>query len=119
MRKHLAAAGLATLLLASAPVLGQANAVDFEGGWIWANGTGAGNRSTINFNGINRLRYCYDKSCSEPTYTVGVDGSISFSTNGKNYFEFTQSGNQMRGRFWHQFSGPARAPDAQIAMIRK
>ena len=53
------------------------------------------------------------------TVAKGPDGSLSFSTNGKNYFELNPRNNQMHARFWEDFAPPARAPDATAVFAKR
>ncbi|MGD9920754.1 MAG: hypothetical protein AB7V13_04800 [Pseudorhodoplanes sp.] len=63
--------------------------------------------------------YCYKQDCRNVTVAKGPDGSLSFSTNGKNYFELNPRSNQFNARFWEDFAPPARAPDATAVFVRK
>ena len=63
--------------------------------------------------------YCYKQDCRNVTVAKGPDGSLSFSTNGKNYFELNPRNNQFNARFWEDFAPPARAPDATAVFIRR
>jgi hypothetical protein len=63
--------------------------------------------------------YCYKQDCRNVTVAKGPDGSLSFSTNGKNYFELNPRNNQFNARFWEDFAPPARAPDATAVFVRR
>lgn len=95
-----------------------------EGRWRWApqwqGKTNAGNVSRYQPGDGDSGIYCYDARCWVVHPKIGPDGSFSFSTDGKNSFEFkSDDPTRIRGRFWTDFRPPARAPDATVVLTRK
>lgn len=98
-----------------------ADAEVYEGSWNWSQQykkrMGKNTKSIMAFRAPGSFRYCYLTTCWSAEADIGPDGSMSFSTDGKNYFEFmsTEPG-VFKGRFWVDSAPPARAPDATISM---
>ncbi|SDQ72761.1 hypothetical protein [Pseudovibrio sp. Tun.PSC04-5.I4] len=99
----------------------QTPSLAFSGSWVWNNATTKmqqpGNVSKLEMFENNRFRYCYNSDCRLVTGDYGPDDSMSFSSDGTNYFEFMfPEPGVAEGRYWLSFNGPARAPDATITM---
>jgi hypothetical protein len=77
------------------------------------------NTSSFELKSSTSAVYCYKQDCRNVTVAEGPDGSLSFSTNGKNYFELNPRNNQMHARFWEDFAPPARAPDATAVFAKR
>ncbi len=77
------------------------------------------NTSSFELKSSTSAVYCYKQDCRNVTVAKGPDGSLSFSTNGKNYFELNPRNNQFNARFWEDFAPPARAPDATAVFVKR
>jgi hypothetical protein len=77
------------------------------------------NTSSFEIKSSTAAVYCYKQDCRNVTVAKGPDGSLSFSTNGKNYFELNPRNNQFNARFWEDFAPPARAPDATAVFVKR
>jgi hypothetical protein len=115
----LSAALILTAVVAS-PVA-AADAEVYEGRWNWSpkykKRVGKNTKSIMVFRAPGSFRYCYETTCWTAEADIGPDGSLSFSTEGNNYFEFmSPEPGVFKGRFWVDSTGGARAPDATISM---
>jgi hypothetical protein len=77
------------------------------------------NTSSFELKSSTSAVYCYEQNCRTVTVAKGPDGSLSFSTNSKNYFELNPRNNQFNARFWEDFAPPARAPDATAVFVKR
>jgi hypothetical protein len=78
------------------------------------------NVSFIQFNGPTQAVYCYKKSCKNVKLAKSVGGDLTFSQNGKDYFEMNiVDPTKINGRFWVDMKPPARSPDATAVFLRK
>ena len=97
----------------------------YEARWVWVGvykaSMDAGNTSKIQFNTPTQAVYCYNSGCRIVTVRKGVGGSLDFTSDSKNYFEFNPGGDPTRinARFWVDFKPPARSPDATATFVRK
>jgi len=78
------------------------------------------NVSYIQFNSPTQASYCCDKTCKNVKVQKGVGGDLTFSVNGKDYFETNiLDPTRINGRFWVDMKPPARSPDAMALFVRK
>lgn len=78
------------------------------------------NVSYIQFNSPTQARYCYQKTCRTVKIVKGVGGDLTFSFNGKDYFEMNVvNPTRINARFWVDNTPPARSPDATAVFVRK
>lgn len=88
----------------------------WSGSWVWTNTGRSNNISTLEIVQNNMVSYCYDSSCWRVPYQ-SRNGVISFSANGKNYFEFrpTNGGKDLAGTY----SSVRNAPTAATARFNR
>ena len=110
------------ILLARAPTpVAAADAEVYEGNWTWSayykKRVGKDTKSIMVFRAPGSFRYCYVTTCWTAEADIGPDGSLSFSTEGNNLFEFSSpEPGVFKGRFWVDSSPPARDPAATVTM---
>jgi hypothetical protein len=99
----------------------QGNA--YQARWDWKGALKSkrdpNNTSSFDLKSSTSAVYCYKQDCRTVTVAKGPDGSLSFSTNRKNYFELNPRNNQFHARFWEDFAPPARAPDATAVFVKR
>lgn len=87
----------------------------YQGRWVWHDrgSHDANNVSRIQFTGENAAVYCYNKVCKNVRTKDGAGGSYSFSTNGRDRFEFSPfGGSKMMARYWGAFDKQSTDPTA-------
>ena len=78
------------------------------------------NISLIQFKSPTQAVYCYNKTCRTVKLEKGLGGNLTFSFNGKDYFEMNiVNSPRISGQFWTDTKPPARSPDAVATFVRK
>ena len=96
----------------------------YQGRWVWNRPNIAkadiDNVSRIQFTGQNAAVYCYNKQCRNVRTKDGTGGSYSFTTNGRDRFEFSPlDGSRKMARYWGNFGPQSQAPDASATFTFK
>ena len=66
--------GFISAVMAASPA--YAEGVNYQGKWKWNNNSY--NNASIDFDGINSLKYCFEKTCWNLKYSHKSNGSITF-----------------------------------------
>lgn len=96
----------------------------YQGRWVWNGALKAkqdpNNVSRIQFTGPDTAVYCYNKTCWTVRVKNGTGGSYTFSTGGRNRFEFSPLDDSRKiARFWVSFGPQSQGPDASATFTYK
>ncbi|ABD04764.1 hypothetical protein RPB_0052 [Rhodopseudomonas palustris HaA2] len=108
---------------ASAQVINQRQEY-YQARWDWKgvhkSTQDPNNISFIQFKSPTQAVYCYKKACRNVKLQKVPGGDLTFSVNGKDYFEMNiVNSTRINGRFWTDMTPPARSPDATAVFVRK
>lgn len=124
MSMFFVAAGAGHALAAGGkPVINQKKEY-YQARWVWSGvlkvTADPNNVSLIQFNTPTAAVYCYKTKCLTVSPKVGANGVFTFSTNGRDLFQFkTVSGSTIQARYWQDGRTASRTPDAAAVFQRK